>query len=185
MRLTLRAAVRVAAVVLPLCAFTPAGAQPSTVIIVRHAEKAATPGPDPALSDAGVERARALAAAIDGARVESVIATQYKRTSETAAPLLEARGLQPITVPATRDMAAHIKAVADAVRAQPAGATVLVVGHSNTVPAIVNALGGPKMPDLCESDYDNLFILHFDSGSVPRFVRARFGAPDDAPPNGC
>ena len=185
MRLTRLAYARFFGALLLLGIGTAVTAQPSTVIIVRHAEKTATPGPDPALNEAGVERARALAVAIDGARVGSVITTQFKRTRETAAPLVAARGLEPVTVPATRDMAAHIKAVADVVRAQPAGETVLVVGHSNTVPAIINALGGPDMAELCESDYDNLFILQFDSGTSPRLIRARFGEPDGAPPAGC
>lgn len=185
MRLTPLAHVRLFAALLPLCAVPAVMAQPSTVIIVRHAEKAVTQGPDPALSEAGIARARALAGAIADAEIGSVITTQFKRTSETAAPVLAARGLKPVTVPASRDMPAHIKAVADVVRTQPAGAAVLVVGHSNTVPAIINALGGPRMTELCESDYDNLFILQFTADSSPRLIRARFGAPDDADGTSC
>jgi broad specificity phosphatase PhoE len=185
MRLTPLAYARLFAALLPLCATSAVMAQPSTVIIVRHAEKAVTPGPDPALSEAGTERARALAAAIADAEVGSVITTQFKRTSETAAPVVAARGLEPLTVQASRDVPAHIKAVAEAVRTQPAGTAVLVVGHSNTVPAIINALGGPTMTELCESDYDNLFILQFTAESSPRLIRARFGAPDDADGTSC
>jgi hypothetical protein len=57
--------------------------------------------------------------------------------------------------------------------------------RESTVPAIINALGGPEMAELCESDYDNLFILKFGSGTSPRLIRARFGEPDGAPPAGC
>jgi broad specificity phosphatase PhoE len=185
MRLTPLAQARLFAALLLLCAAPAIVAQPSTVIIVRHAEKASTPGPDPVLSEAGIERARALAAAIADVEVGSVITTQFKRTRETAAPVLAARGLEPVTVPASRDMPAHIKAVADVVRRRPAGTAVLVVGHSNTVPAIITALGGPRMTELCESDYDNLFILQFPVDSSPRLIRARFGAPDDADGTSC
>lgn len=153
-------------------------AQPATVIIVRHAEKASTPGPDPELSAEGVARAKALAVALADANVGSVIATQYKRTSTTAAEVMAAHNLTAITVPASRDMAGHLKAVAEAVRARPAGETVLVVGHSNTVPGIIGALGGPKMNDLCDADYDNLFILRMGADRVS-LIRAHYGVADD------
>ena len=168
-----------ALLVLPLITTPDASqAQPSTVILVRHAEKADTPGPDPELSEAGAARAKALGEALADAGVGSVIATQYKRTSATASDVLSARGITPIIVPASRDLAAHLKAVADAVRGRPAGETVLVVGHSNTVPGIIGALGGPKMEDLCDADYDNLFILRMD-GERPTLIRALYGAADD------
>ena len=103
---------------------------------------------------------------------------------ETCKAETAALGLTAITVPAAADAKAHVQAVADAVTARPKGEAVLVVGHSNTIPAIVHALGGPALPDLCESEYDQLFILSFDGGASPKLVRARFGAPDDpdAPP---
>jgi hypothetical protein len=56
---------------------------------------------------------------------------------------------------------------------------VLVVGHSNTVPAIIAALGGPKLPDLCDAAYSNLFLLHLPAdGSAPRLVRSQYGVAD-------
>lgn len=180
------ASVRLAAALVLACAATAATtvtAQPSTVIIVRHAEKATTPGADPSLSEEGKQRALALAASIADAQIGAVITTQFKRTVETAAPSAAGRGLASATVPATRNMPAHIQAIVDAVRARPAGETVLVVGHSNTVPAIIRALGGPAMADLCEHDYDNLFILQLGAGAEPRLIRARYGAPDDPTPD--
>jgi broad specificity phosphatase PhoE len=153
-------------------------AQPSAIILVRHAEKANTPGPDPELSEDGMARAKALGEVLAHAGIDAVIATQYQRTSATASYVMSARRLTPIVVPASRDMAAHFKAVADAVRSRPAGETVLVVGHSNTIPGIIGALGGPKMEDLCDADYDNLFILEME-GDRPALIRARYGAPDD------
>jgi broad specificity phosphatase PhoE len=161
-----------------------AAAQPATVILVRHAEKASTPGADPALSAAGEARARALAEALADARVGSIITTQFVRTRATAAPLAAAASLTPETVAATGNAKAHIAAVAEAVRKKPAGEVVLVVGHSNTIPAIIGALGGPEMAELCESEYDNLYVLELDARPSPRLLRTRFGEPDDpnAPP---
>ena len=76
---------------------------------------------------------------------------------------------------------AHVKAVADTVRSRFAGGTVLVVGHSNTVTAIVAALGGPRLVDLCDAEYATLFVLTLRQGEQPSLVRARYG-PDDPPP---
>lgn len=162
-----------------------APAQPSTVVLVRHAEKAPTPANDPPLDDAGSARALSLAATLADAGVSAIITTQFLRTRATVLPLAERREIEPATVPATRDLASHARAVADAVRATPAGGTVLVSGHSNTIPAIIRALGGPEMPELCETDYDNLFILEMDGERPPRLIRARYGAPDAPDGPGC
>jgi broad specificity phosphatase PhoE len=152
-----------------------APAQPSTVILVRHAEKTGPTG-DVALSEAGTRRAKDLAAALADARVGSVITTQFQRTKLTGAVVAEAMKLTPIVVSA--GSASHVADVAAAVRARPAGEVVLVVGHSNTVPAIVTALGGPKLPDLCDSQYSQMFILQLDGMNPPKVIRATYGAAD-------
>ena len=71
----------------------------TTVIVVRHAEKATGQGDDPHLSEAGEARARALARALENAGVTSVITTQFVRTAETAAPTARAAGVAPEVVP--------------------------------------------------------------------------------------
>ena len=156
-------------------------AQPSTVILVRHAERAAEPANDPVLTEAGSQRALALREALRGARVTSIITTHLQRTQLTAKPIADAGGLTPIVVRAGGP--AHADSVAAAVRRRPAGDVVLVVGHSNTIPAIVGSLGGPKLPDLCESQYSMLYILEFAASGPPRFIEARYGAAD--PPGEC
>ena len=144
-------------------------------LLVRHAEKATEPADDPPLTAAGVERARALAAALRDAGVTAIITTQLGRTRATAQPLATARGLAPEVVSVRRgEVDAHAKAVAAAVR-RHVGGVVLVVGHSNTVPAIIAALGGPRLPDICESVYANLFVLVPGPGEA-RLVRSRYGA---------
>jgi broad specificity phosphatase PhoE len=149
---------------------------PLTVYVVRHAEKAAEPGSDPALSVEGQARAQALADSLKGAGVDAVIVTQFRRTATTGAVVAQAAKLTPQVVPAAADVKTHAEAVAAAVRKQPAGSTVLVVGHSNTVPAIIAALGGPRMPDLCDAEYDNLFVLTVPASGTPKFARSRYGA---------
>lgn len=151
-------------------------AQPATVvIIVRHAERAPGSG-DPPISELGRERAVALAEIGKGAGVSAVITTQLQRTRQTAAPLVEALGITPVVVSTQADLAKHAADVAAAVR-QQAGKTVLIVGHSNTVPAIVASLGGPRFKDLCEPEYDRLITVVLDAGGAVRTVTTRFGAP--------
>lgn len=153
-----------------------AAAQASTVVlVVRHAERAPGTG-DPPISDAGRERAAALAEIGKLTGVSAIVTTQLQRTRQTAAPLAEALKITPVVVPTQPDLAKHAAEIAAAVR-QQAGKTVLVVGHSNTVPAIVAALGGPKLPDLCEPEYDSLITLILDAGGGVRVVKTRFGAP--------
>ena len=159
-----------------------ATAQPSTVVLVRHAEKASQTESDPVLSEAGMQRARDLAAALADARVATVITTQYQRTRLTAAPLVDASKPKTIVVPNTGSLANHIADILAAVMARPSGEVVLVVGHSNTIPAIVAALGGPKMPDLCDSQYAMMFVLEMTGPNPPRLIRAKYGAADPVDP---
>ena len=165
--------------------FTPApdsavGAPPTVVILVRHAEKAAQPAQDPPLTDAGSARAQALVAVARDAGVKAIISTQYLRTKNTVAPTATALSITPEIVNAG-PMPAHAKAVADQVM-KHAGETVLVVGHSNTIPAIVGALGAPQPRDLCDSEYDQVFVVVIGEGGPPRLIRSRYGVAnaDDA-----
>lgn len=164
-----------AAVLLGLPAFPAAlQAQPVTVVVVRHAEKAPAPADDPVLSAAGTQRAAALAEALEDAGVQAVIVSPRQRTRLTAHGVLEARGLTPEVVGLTPT---HVADVARAVRAHK-GKVVLVVGHSNTVPAIVTALGGPRIPELCDAQYSQLFTLVVPEQGAPTVVRSQYGAPD-------
>jgi phosphohistidine phosphatase SixA len=153
------------------------------VILVRHAEKATEPPSDVALSADGVARATALSDALADAGIDAIVTTQFRRTRETAAPLAAALGVTPRVVDAGEDERAHVRAVADAVRG--AGRAVLVVGHSNTVPAIIGALGGPRLEELCESEYANLFTLVLAPEQPARLIRATYGAPDPPSAGSC
>jgi phosphohistidine phosphatase SixA len=158
-------------------------AEPQVVVLVRHAEKAAAPPADVQLSAAGRARAKGLAAALADAGVETIITTQFRRTRETAEPLATKLGITPRVLDAAADATAHAQAVADAVRA--GGHVVLVVGHSNTVPQIIKALGGPDLSDLCETSFAHFFTLVLAPDQPARLIRSTYGAPDPAPAPGC
>jgi broad specificity phosphatase PhoE len=133
-----------------------------TVFLVRHAERAdsgagvattsMTMGADPDLSEAGRARAESLAAMLKDATLTAIIATEYKRTQQTAAPLAKALGVTVTTIKAN-EPAEVIKAV------KAATGNVLIVGHSNTMPDIIKALGAPPPAAIADNEYDNLFVL--------------------------
>ncbi|HEX9691812.1 MAG TPA: phosphoglycerate mutase family protein [Gemmatimonadales bacterium] len=150
------------------------------VILVRHAEAAGEPRSDPPLTAQGAERAEALAATLRDAGVEAVIVSSLARTRLTAEPLLRDRDLRPIEIDVAGGIEAHVRAVASAALAVPDGQTVLVVGHSNTVPAIITALGGPDMPELCHNQFGNLFIVRIRSPASLELIRAHYGVADAA-----
>src|ERR1039457_5201569 len=136
-----------------------------TVILVRHAEKAAAPAEDPPLTVEGRQRAEALAAMLSASGVTSIYVTDYLRTQQTAEPLASLLHLTPQHTDAqkTPDLVAAIRAQKDGV--------VLVVGHSNTVPEIIAALGVPTVK-IDDSEYDSLFVLTI-SGKDVSLLRLR------------
>jgi phosphohistidine phosphatase SixA len=149
---------------------------PAMIVLVRHAEKADKPAGDPPLTSEGSKRAEQLAAVLTGADLTAVITTQLLRTRETAQPAATARGLPIESIKIDPDQQdAHVKAVLAALRKR-AGGSVLVVGHSTTVPKLIEALAGAHMPEICESVYDRLFVL-VPTSAKPLLVQSRYGAP--------
>ena len=141
----------------------------TTVLIVRHAEKSATPAEDPILSAQGTARAELLARMFEKTGVTGIYTSQYARTRLTAEPLA-----RKISVPVKTVDAASSKKLADTIRANHSGGKVLVVAHSNTIPEIIEALGGGKMQELPETEYDNLFLLTLNGNKTATLVQLKF-----------
>jgi 2,3-bisphosphoglycerate-dependent phosphoglycerate mutase len=84
------------------------------VILVRHgaSEAAIEDQPfellegqaDPSLSEAGRRQAQAVAAHLAGEPLAALFVTPLRRTNQTAAPLAEVTGLEPIVVPELREV---------------------------------------------------------------------------------
>ena len=146
-----------------------------TVVVVRHAEKASETERDPTLSDAGRARAAALDSALADAHVVAILVTQYRRSVESAALVAARHHLTPIVISTDGDLPAHAAAMVSAAR--NFDGVVLIIGHSNTVTPIVAALGGPKLPDLCDKSYSQLFIVT-PGPAAASLLRSRFGAAD-------
>lgn len=120
--------------------------------LVRHAEKADDGTKDPPLTKKGEKRAQRLADILEGADVSAVYSTNFKRTRDTAFPTAQSIGTEVVIYdPRNKDFLKELS-----------GATknVLVVGHSNSTPSLVNALlGEEKYQQLDESVYTKLFII--------------------------
>ena len=142
---------------------------PLEFVVVRHAEKATDAGDDPPLVGSGHARAAAIAAGLAGAPVVAVYSTDYARTRDTAAPTAAAHDL-PVTPYDARQPAGALAAM---LRAAHAGGTVLVVGHSNTVPAIASALCGCEVAAMDESEYDRLLRVRVPPGGPATLVVER------------
>ena len=154
------------------------GDQPvTTVILVRHAEKVIDPAnKDPDLSPMGQARAAELARMFGDAGIKAIYATQYKRTQQTVKPLADKLGLATTVVDA-KDTAAVVKQIS----AQHNGETIFVAGHNNSVPEIIAALGGPKLPIIPETDYDNLFVLTIYRTGKAKLLQMKYGSAAAAP----
>jgi phosphohistidine phosphatase SixA len=160
-----------AALVLIVSSAVAAAADP-VIFLVRHAERAdagmaaaKVAGADPDLSGAGLARATVLAAMLKDARITAVITTEYKRTRLTGDPTAKAAGL-PLTVINSKDSAGLLQKV------KSAQGNVLVVGHSNSLPELLKALGVTEPVTIAEDEYDAIFVVTL--GSSPTLVRLRY-----------
>ena len=149
---------------IPLLLACTANAAP-VIFIVRHAEKASSGDNDPDLSPEGQKRADALAHILKDSQITSVFVTEFKRTQRTAAPTANAVHVTPTIVPAN-----EIGALADKLRALNGKA--LVVGHSNTIPDLLKALGIATPVSIPDDDYTEIFVVFV--GDAPRFLRLHY-----------
>lgn len=155
-----------------LLAAVPVSAQVTTVLVVRHAEKAAGGGRDPHLSAAGKVRAKDLAHATGASGVTAIYATNFQRTQETVAPLAALLHLTPVVKNAdqTEELVEEIKNTRR-------GQTVVVCGHSDTVPDIVKRLSGVVVDAIPDTRFDGLYVVTLNQDETGRATRVRYGKP--------
>ena len=124
------------------------------VILVRHADRG--DGMEN-LNELGKQRAEDLADLLREAEIKAVFSTDYARTKETAQPICDALGIQAIIYDPS-----DIPALISRIKKEYAGKSVLVVGHSNTVPETINAFGiEPPLATIDHHEYSNLYILKY------------------------
>ena len=156
----------------------------TTMIFVRHAEKAATPADDPGLSPAGERRAAELARQLVDADVirgvDAIYSTPFKRTKQTAQAVADALDL-PVNIYDVADT----EPVLESILKKHKGKIILVVAHSNTLPVLIANLGASKrVPPIAEDEYDNIYIISIPWFGKTKTIRLRYGepyVPDEAP----
>lgn len=158
------------AIVVAVLAPATAAAQ-QTVIFVRHAERAdggagaqtgsmnSAPA-DPSLSAAGGARAAKLAMMLADAGIKGIFTSEFKRTQETARPLASKLGISIEVVP-SKDATTLVSKI----KASHGRDTVLIIGHSNTIPELIRAFGGPDTK-IADDEYSGIYLLTPATGAL-------------------
>ena len=136
----------------------------AATVLIRHADVPSGAGGDPALSAEGRAGAQELRRVLRDTGVSAIFVTRFRRTQETAEPLAADLGIAPTEID-------EVEPLVTAIRALPPGSRALVVGHTDTVPGVITGLGGPAVPAIGATEFDNLFVQV--QGSL---VHLRYGA---------
>ena len=139
------------------------------IFVVRHANTTPNTGNNPNLNAQGQARAALLANIIQDEELGAIYVTNTARSSQTAAPTSATTGVPSTVYPALDavGLATTIKALNDT-------STTLVIAHSNTVPTIITALGGPTFEDLEETSFDHFYAVLLKDGRHVRTVQLRY-----------
>ena len=131
------------------------------IVIVRHAEKASDGSDNPSLTEAGQERALRLSRLLADMKIDKLYSTKYKRNVLTLMPLSKLKGLN-IDI-----YEAHDKDFSSWVLKENPGKNIVICGHSNTVPVLVNAwLGKEQFAQLPDEEYSKIWILTFQNNHL-------------------
>lgn len=150
----------------------------TTMIFVRHVERAGPSENDPGLTLAGQRRAAELARQLVDADVvagvDAIYSTATRRTKETVQPIAEALNLPINIYESTEDF----EPIVDKMVKDHKGKIILVVGHSNTVPKMIADLGASKkVPPIADDEYDNIYIISIPWFGKTKTIRLRYGEP--------
>lgn len=140
-------------------------AQKKIIVLVRHSEKdvSAANNPDPDLSVEGRERAQRLIKLVNKYRPSEIFSTNYKRTRQTAEPLATKRGKEIQTY----DPAKATEMVTQMLASKTG--RYLVVGHSNTIPALANLLAKKEVfRNLLDTEYGVFWVIRLNKGVMTK-----------------
>lgn len=122
---------------------------------IRHAEKIRhdKTNKNPDLTEKGLRRAQNWNTVFGNIDFDIIYSTDYNRTVQTAAPTAKSKGLE-IQIYNPREL------FSEEFQLDTNGKTVLVVGHSNTIPLFVNkVLGTEKYSKIDDTNNSNLYII--------------------------
>ena len=129
--------------------------------------------PDGLLSNVGEERARVLARVLADVGVTAIYTSERKRTAQTAEPLAQALRITPTAIGGATE-ADQIDATLKAMRARDRSGTVVIVGHSNSVPMFLKALGHPGEARIGPREHDDLFLVVPNAAGAPTVLRLNY-----------
>lgn len=140
------------------------------VYVIRHGEKESS-GADPALTEAGRDRAAAWAEMLRPSALKIVLTSDAKRTQETGGIIAGSLGIPHKALP-LQDVAG----LADLIEFDHDEDNVLIVGHAETIPGILSSLGSPTAVAISQDDFANLFVLVRLGTDEPQLIRLRMPA---------
>jgi len=156
--------------------------KPTTVFLVRHAEREEVPKQDPPLKKEGVLRSQELARLLGSAGVKTIITSQSARTKQTAEAFASKAGLT-VTSISLKSNPTNPRLIAEESTAEVVnkilerpGENVLLVGHSNSLPDVIKMLGGDVVPTIDERKFDDLFIVTVYARGKAGVVHLKYGA---------
>ena len=113
--------------------------------------------------------------------IKAIYTSQYLRTKQTAEPLAKQLGISSDVVEVRmspsnpREISKQsYEDVAKKVYAHE-GEAALIVGHSNTIPEMIKALGGDVAPIIDEKEYDDLFIVTIYAKGKAKVAQLKYG----------
>jgi 2,3-bisphosphoglycerate-dependent phosphoglycerate mutase len=144
----------------------------TVVFVVRHAETQPASDADPELNIDGRERAARLAKVLAQAQpvrgVDAIFASEFRRSQQTATPLSQELALAVNVVPS-----AAWSDLPQRITGEHRGENVIVVGSSNTIPPLIEALSGQEVT-LREDEHDVMFVVFVPQISRAKVVRLRY-----------
>lgn len=158
--------------------------KPITVYLVRHAERADEPRQDPPLNEKGNLRSQELARVLANANVKAIITSQYLRTKQTAEPLSKKFNVAVTSISLSvspsnpRQVAEQSTAEVTNKILEHGGGSVLVIGHSNSIPDVIKMLGGDTVPVIDEKKFDDLFVVTVYAKGKATVARMKYGSAE-------
>ena len=155
--------------------------KPVTVYLIRHAERADEPRTDPPLTEKGTLRAQELARVLGNANIKAIITSQFARTKLTAEPIAKKLNV-PVTSISLSLNPANPRMIAEQSTAEVTnkilergGESVLVIGHSNSIPDVIKMLGGDVTPVIDEKKFDDLFVVTVYAKGKAKVAHLKYG----------
>ena len=158
--------------------------KPVTVYLIRHAERADEPRQDPPLNEKGNLRSQELARVLADANLKGIITSQFLRTKQTAEPLSKKLNV-PVTSISLSLNPSNPRQIAEQSTAEVTnkilshgGGSVLVIGHSNSIPDVIKMLGGDAVPVIDEKKFDDLFVVTVYAKGKAKVAHMKYGSAE-------